>query len=369
VGSGSTTLKWIADVHGFTVTPPGSIVRDLTIRGMGATATGFAFGVNSGSATNITVERCIIEEWRGGGINTGGSGSFWLITRNIVRNNYQDGIYIADGMSNNTVSNNLVQDNGANGIDINGSGNLVVDNTITGNGRDHPKFTADNWGILIQAVSAQRVHADRNIVSRNVVYANRNGAGIAIRGEGAFHANYTIVEGNQSHENVDGIHVDGSASGEVEGTLVMGNVANNNTRYGIVVSSNNSTPRRTRISNNIATGDSVGIYLGSPSETTVTDNTLVGNVVAFIDRGSTNTVRNGNRLTSGSLTGRVSLSAGRGTVKTAEVQENDNILLTSVGGGGSSGSLRITNIKPGVGFAIESSSGTDMGVIFWEIVH
>jgi len=373
MGGAGTILRWTSDVHGFTVTAAGSVIRDLTIRGPGGDVNGAGFGINSGNATRVTVHDCIIEQWRGGGINTGGGGSLWVIARNTVRNNYQDGIYIADGTSHSTVSGNAVEENGANGIDINGSENLIVENTVTTSGLRHTLNTADTWGILIQAVDAQRVHADMNLIIHNVVYRNPNGPGIAIRGEGAFHANFNIVEGNHSYQNgQDGILVDGSATGAVEGTQVIGNVTNDNHRYGIAVTADKATPTRTRIANNIATGNSAGILLTSARETTVIDNALTGNTIAFQDDGSTQTVRAGNRLTSGStalLTGRAKLSGGAVVVTTSEVQANDNVLLTNVSGGGTAGFLRVSAIASGRSFTITSSSGTDSGTIFWEIVH
>ena len=371
-GRDSTILQWTTDVHGLTVTGDGSVIRDLTIRGVSGDLPGSGFGINSGNALNLTVRDCTIEAWPGGGLNTGGGGSAWLIADNIVRHNYADGIYIADGTSHSTVSGNLVEGNGANGIDINGSANLIVDNTVTANGLRHPIHTADTWGILIQAIGAQGVHADSNVVRGNAVYGQAHGPGIAIRGDGSFHANFNVVDSNQTYENETGIQVDGSATGPIEGTLVIGNTATNNARAGIAVATGNSTPIGTRIANNVATGNETGIYLDHPVETTMIDNTLAGNEIPVTDLGSVGTVRSGNLLTSGPnalLSGRAVLSRGMAVVGTTEVQPDDNILLNAPSDSVPAGLVRVGSIEPGTNFTIQSTSGADTLTILWQIVH
>lgn len=83
----------------------------------------------------------------------------------------------------------------------------------------------------------------------------------------------------------------------------------------------------------------------------------------------TEVLASGNILSTGPSQGRVVLVAGAATVTTAEVQANDNIILSRVVAGGTLGELSVGTITAGTSFGITSSSGTDTSTIYWRIDH
>jgi polygalacturonase len=83
----------------------------------------------------------------------------------------------------------------------------------------------------------------------------------------------------------------------------------------------------------------------------------------------TSQTRRGNRLSTGAINGRAGLSAGSAVVSTAEVLAGDNVLLSRVATGGTTGDLSVSTIIAGTSFTITSTSGTETSTIFWEIVH
>ena len=89
-------------------------------------------------------------------------------------------------------------------------------------------------------------------------------------------------------------------------------------------------------------------------------------------------VKVGNRFSSqGASQGRATLVAGTVTVSTAEIQANDNVLLTVVVPGGTRGEIQLGAITAGTSFVINSiQPGTastlqasDTSTVFWQIVH
>lgn len=77
----------------------------------------------------------------------------------------------------------------------------------------------------------------------------------------------------------------------------------------------------------------------------------------------------GNKFSTGPMMGRATLVAGSATVNTAEIQANDNVVLSRVVAGGTLGELSVGTITAGTSFTITSSSGTDTSAVFWQIVH
>jgi parallel beta-helix repeat protein len=262
----TTVLVW-PNSRVIGVTIPGAASRShiahLTIRGGNVRATLYA-GVNSGNASDVIVEDCIIEQWGGPGINTGGSSTRWIIRNNLVRNNFNQGIFIAGLTTDSLVSGNRVTGNAYNGIDVNGSANLITQNEVLSNGASGG--SVDRWGILIAGVATGSASADYNVVSNNTVSAN-GAQGIIVRAEAGVTANYNLIMGNETDANTgstgngDGIAIDGSAPGRLTGNAVIGNIAQRNQRYGLLIDSS----------------------IGSVNNSIVMGNTLLGNATPFLD--------------------------------------------------------------------------------------
>jgi len=275
----------------------GSRMAHLTLRGPNAASAGNA-GLDSGNATDVAVEDCIIEQWGDAGINTGGSSARWIIRNNIIRNNLQQGIFIASNTTDCVVSDNIVTGNSANGIDVNGQRNVISDNVVRSNGGSGG--ATDRWGILISAVSG--ANADYNSVTGNIVSAS-GAQGIIVRATAGQTANYNKIIGNTSIANTgsgsngDGIAIDGSAAGTLTGNQIIGNLCQGNQRHGIAVDGTVATTTQTLVGGNTCLGNTTtGILIttGAPTDSEVSGNICLGNGTQLTDSG-TRTVVAGNK--------------------------------------------------------------------------
>jgi hypothetical protein len=80
-------------------------------------------------------------------------------------------------------------------------------------------------------------------------------------------------------------------------------------------------------------------------------------------------MQSGNRFSTGASQGRAVLVAGTVTVNTTEIQAADNVLLSRVVTGGTTGQLSLGTVTAGTSFVINSSSNTDTSTIYWKIDH
>jgi parallel beta-helix repeat protein len=257
---------------------------------------------SSGTTTDVVIEDNIIELSSDQGLNSGGNARRWTIRNNTFRNNIGDGIYLASGTSDSVISDNIVINNGSNGIDCNGSGNSFHGNISNGNGR--PGGDIDKNGILISGI-ANGSSADHNSLLGNETNYN-GGSGINIRADLGTTANYNTVSGNVSHDNAgthnnsDGISIDGSDLGTWIGNALVGNTVYHNQRYGIEVDGQNATMiQGTVISSNIAIANgNTGIIVGNAKvqDTLIVHNIALDNGSAQItDLGTTRTIIAGNK--------------------------------------------------------------------------
>jgi parallel beta-helix repeat protein len=276
-----------------------------------------------------------------------------VISNNVVASTEGTGIYVVDA-NRVTISNNVCKFNGlvqtdatlpVGGIAVNGPNCSKI--TVTGNsigncGKD---------GVVVSAVStctisgnsiansAQHgVHlrgADYNIsVTANTV--------IGCTGRGIFDdvtakTNVSITGNSVYGCTSSGIEINGSTQ-----STISANTSKNNSLYGLVANGDNNV-----YTNNVLIGNTTGSWTGT----------------------LTTSVKRGNKYSSGASQGAVTLVAGAATVSTAEIQSTDIVLLSRGAIGGTMGVLAARSLTTGVSFLIDSTSGTDTGQVFWEIVH
>src|SRR4029077_2681294 len=92
----------------------------------------------SEGASGVTPHNNLIGFAAGYGVFLNNNSQNWLIQDNEIRgngqvSNWEDGIFLNPGPGM-TVRGNLIAGNVGNGVDLRGSGAIVLDNTITGNG-------------------------------------------------------------------------------------------------------------------------------------------------------------------------------------------------------------------------------------------
>ena len=193
-------------------------------------------GVISINATN---GRCCVENFQIDGNKA---------TYSSVNN---EGIYLAGGRDNNTITGNTINNNHYAGIYVNTSDN----NTITGN-----TFSNNNYGIY-------QVRSNSNTFVGNIFNNNTN-AGIFVSG-----SNNTIT-GNTSVNNGDsGIQVYeyGAKSNTVTGNTCINNAGSGiSLRGGHQKGSNNTITGNTCINN-----AGSGIYVNDNDNNTITGNTCI----------------------------------------------------------------------------------------------
>ena len=124
-------------------------------------------GVDTGETSYFSIKRCMIEEFTGAAINVWGhEGAFanqFAIEDNRLSNNGNAGVQVGPGCWSFTVENNIIEYNGANGIDINGSYGMIRGNVVRHNGWNGEMWYYDINGIYIFAAK------DMNGMPRDVV--------------------------------------------------------------------------------------------------------------------------------------------------------------------------------------------------------
>jgi parallel beta-helix repeat protein len=287
-GRNQTILTWPVGVIG--ILPDSySRIAHCDLQGPGVPEIGGPMLIFSQKATiDVTVEDNIIERAADAGINTGGDSRSWTIRNNLFRSNGGDGIFLASGTNNSVVADNVIIENGKNGIDCNCSDTAIHGNISRHNGI--AKGPIDISGILVSGILNGRSANFNSVVGNETSY--NNGVGIIIRADLGTFANYNVVSGNVSHDNgADGIDIDGSDLGTWIGNTIVGNTVYHNTRFGIMVDGQNaSSIQHTLISSNtsIANG-SAGIYLygSNTTDTLVVHNSAVQNGGVQISNNST----------------------------------------------------------------------------------
>lgn len=220
-----------------------------------------------GGMEGTTIEGCYLSDW-----NTTAIDLMSHSKRNVLRNNSisrsgWEGIYVAIFCDSNDISHNAILDCRRNAIDVVGSHNLVVGNTVRGVGLDSLEFAWDTYGILVYSNRDWTGHVSGNVVRGNTVESCYDG--IAVLASNASVNEGTVVEGNDVFQNRRyGIWV-GSASAKkpyaiVQDINIRGNEVRQNAKDGIILK---PVSRRVGIvDNHIFENGTSGIHIQSAPE-------------------------------------------------------------------------------------------------------
>lgn len=253
VGATATILSLATGIDG--INPcTGMTLKDFTIRGpdIQASANGC---IDGGSSHEVTVENMVLELCAGPAINTGGDSDGWIITKNRIRRNRLQGIFLGQGSDNAIVIENSVEDNYGIGIDNNGSGTLIDDNEIHRNGVTNSG--TDEFGVLAAAVTG---NISGVIISNNRI-SGGYGPAVMVTAASTYTSSHIQITDNvisgQTTANGDGITVgDGAAPGSYSNITIKHNLVYSNSRFCIFLD---------------------GTAVAALAETTVSDNDCIDN--------------------------------------------------------------------------------------------
>lgn len=175
----------------------------------GAGARGTGDNIRSVGGDSGTLQNNLIGYAAGKGFGVENASNNWLIENNEIRGNaignaFLDGIDLENRSSNNIVRGNLSTQNGGVGVDsyAGGTGNLIQNNTITGNGRG----TQNN-----PETAGVRLFGSNHIVDRNIISGNY-GAGVQVTsGASSCTVTRNSIFGNGDVTTISG----GATSGQI----------------------------------------------------------------------------------------------------------------------------------------------------------
>jgi parallel beta-helix repeat protein len=306
----SLTLK--ADHNGNIMIQADNVTLDCA----GHTVYGPGDGAYSGGidihASNVTVKRCTVSGFVNNGLFGGGAGL--RVEQNVFVKNTNHGAHVT-GTLGGLVANNTSRSNGALGIVVTESSNMilsgntakgqlwggfglmsgttattVVGNTASGNGvgfivdgvsgntiRDNASI-ANQQGFLLTRSNGSRVEG--NTASGNQLgflvedsvdaalsqnTANNNGVGFVVSG-----SSQTALDENHSNSNTEGFVVEGAS----EGTLLSSNIAAANTNTGYFIRGNATG---TFLTDNSSQANYWGYWISEASDSTLAHNSAVNN--------------------------------------------------------------------------------------------
>lgn len=296
LGQGISIVSIATGIDGFNP-GTGTVISNLTIQGPGTVSAGNSC-IDSGSAFGVIVEMVTIMLCGDHGINTGQESSRWIIRNNYFLDNQNNHVLIASGSSKNTVNGNVFNNTsstvGNNCVDMNGSGNIVTSNYMINCGREGGAI--DDWAALIQALPG--FDANDNIIADN--YMEGCGAQcVIIRSIVGQTASNNIISGNSVNTagsktagSGEGITIDGTATGTMDGNKIIGNVVRNCTSHGVIVNGVGSTITKTSIiGNTIHNNAGTGLYIfgANAINTKASGNVVYSNGTNLDLSGSVNT--------------------------------------------------------------------------------
>ena len=272
IGATATMLTIPTGIDGFNP-GAGTRISNFAIVGPNSASSGNSC-IDGGSADQVEIDHMDISKCGDMGINQGGSAGYWNIHDNHVHHNINNGVFLPGGVTgHNRVTNNLIDYNGSQGVDLNSSYNLIANNQVLHNG--YSNSGTDCWGILAAAVTG--INADYNTIANNEVDQS-NCQNIIVRPTTGQSASYNVIVGNVATRaaaaNGDGIVIDGSAAGTATGNIISSNTVSSNARDGVLVDGSVGTASfNVVIGNNIQNNGANGI------EASGVDNSFQDNLV------------------------------------------------------------------------------------------
>jgi len=212
------------------------------------------------TALGVILRNSVFSGWGGHCINTGG-GYGWVVQNNTIQNCADDGILLVSTGGGDRVEGNTFTDTGSNSIDINTSGEFILNNKIT-----HPgyRFTGtDFYGIDAYAGvngTLGQLNTNNNEIAGNKIYSPR-GPCIDIRA-GSGTANGNNIHDNFCSANSDtagvywGVQLDSSVGAGCTGT-VNGTIIHNNTIYNAYIGIGQGGGTYCTITNSLITENAV----------------------------------------------------------------------------------------------------------------
>ncbi len=279
-----------------------------------------------GRMDSTTVEGCYFADWNTTAIDLIAHSRWNTIRGNTVTRSGWEGIYIAIYCDSNLVSGNLVTDCRRNAIDVVGSGNRVIGNTVRGVGEDSTSLNTDTFGICVYSLRNATGPVSGNLIAQNIVQSCFDGISVTaaidsdlrdvtIKDNDVFenrrfgirlgHGNglppyprflATLVSNNRVHGNAaDGIAIDRLP----RSTVISGNDVFSNGGSGILARSDPGCVDSTTItSNHIHNNVRYGIEIGPKvPRTRLEGNSILSNPLGQIHDEGASTFQRGNRTT------------------------------------------------------------------------
>ena len=307
-------------------------VRDLTLDGRRTTNTnGTHTGVRVGSynAPHATIEGIYANNFRSNGVFVQSSGYNKVISSHFDNNG--TGIaFRSDGMRYGIISDNIVTNSVASGIDLSQVEHITVSNNIS------------NYN----GIAGIGIEADSVTMSSNVT--NFNGeTGIEV-----YSGASNIIQNNTSHYNQRGLRLTSTSD-----AMVTNNSLSNNTATGITVTAtSDSTVKDNTIRDSAGTSHNNAIFIDSNSD----GNTISGNSIAdssatasnyaivIYDNQANNNIIANNALINGTIS-----DAGTGTIYSNQLDASGKIINKS-----SAGTTVQTGTNNATAFQVQDAAGT-----------
>jgi len=323
--------------------------------GQGSPSTGILLSLSDHSSVRYNK---VLNNTVGIGI---GSGSFNILTDNMVGGNDEQGIWIGSYGLNareNEVINNTIWDNDKEGIQIQGSdgkgnvtydNNKIINNTVHGHSTgirleqssnntlsgntvynstrgieistdfntiiNNTVFNTTQSGFLINTGS------DNNLIANNTAYGNGGNGGLEISGYNGVTANNTIVQNDFSNNYGNGITAHNLNETGSVGNVIADNKAGFNAQPSIFLNNVNNVT----VANNTLYNNSGGIELYGSDFNTIMNNTAYNNTQSgfFINMGSDNNLIANNTAYENSGAGGLEIFGYTGVTANNTIMQND----------------------------------------------
>lgn len=289
---------------GMEINVPGVTISGITFRNWSEQTDTAAVRLQSGStpAHLTTIQDCLFEDNHYG--IWGFTNENQIIDNTILRSVYYGIIFTG---SANHMAGNRIEDSRYTGIQVQGDGNTITDNLLTGNNT----YNSGSWlGAVTVIGNENTIHENEavdngrigiyvlgntNVISSNE--ASRNGDYGGWRGIHLFGSHNQIIDNSVRNNNSAGIEIEGSEIYPADQNLLQGNIIMNNRDSGLYIRAGASTVIGNRIAENGNSGIRVmGLAAGSLVSGNVCDNNgdygiesrggnrIIGNTVRFNQR-------------------------------------------------------------------------------------
>jgi parallel beta-helix repeat protein len=296
---GRSIIRATANTFGAINMPQRGRIRGLTLRGANAKNCSIPVnGIDGGTSLANLVEDNVVEYWGCLGINMSVNSMNNIISANVSRYNWDEGMLVGQNSNGNFVERNQFYNNQKNGLDINSGNNFARRNTMNNNGLlcKTSSWPSDCHGILVFQ-NGSGLSANNNVLEGNTI-TNNGLRGILIAASNSSSVNSTVVSNNDIENNQIGIQVaNNGPAGSASYTRFSGNTVRGNHQWGVFIdSSSNGTYSNNTIQSDTLYDGMITYQLHSelPSNNTISGNDSSRNAGwgIWIYQGASNTVSN-----------------------------------------------------------------------------